>query len=229
MPDELIDSWLDTDEFAEQVVRHRRNHLEQRHKREHRECIRLQRTGTGIYWRRNTADNYRGAVVPCRDEPAEFGPDDEILTDGDGVEGYVDVVPYWSESRETIKVCAFDAQDFLVSETGTDCSQRGGAQDTGCGCGPSLRWCSFGNESRRVTQAMGDAIDKLMFDIFREDLPYSELFLTRKAYINGPLSYFWRHQTGGIPAGLVYEPAPLEKDSLPVLPFSATGAGSRPS
>ena len=127
-------------------------------------------------------------------------------------------MPYWSQDGEPIKVCAFDAQNDLYSETGAFCGSRAGANNADCGCGPALRWCTFGNESRRISRSMSLAVDRLLFSLFRDDRPYTEIFTSRKAFINGPLSYFWTHQTG-TPAGLVYEPKPVDEATLPVLPF----------
>ena len=222
VPEALIDEWLASDAFAEQAVRFHRKLLWNNVETINLFAATFRFTRTAdVYWRRNTAINYRGTesiAIPCRDEPAEFGPNGEILTDANNVEGYVMVDPYWSEDSSPIKVCAFDAQNNLYSDTGTDCSTRVGANDAGCGCGPALRWCTFGNESRRVTRSMGEALEQLLFSLFQADRPYTEIFTTRKGFINGPLSYFWRNQTG-TPAGLVYEPKPLNEETLPVLPF----------
>jgi hypothetical protein len=222
VPESLIDDWLNSEAFATQAVRF------------HRKLVwnnvgnvnlvnanyRFTRSPDQLLWRRNPATVYRGESVPCRNEPAAFGRDGRILTDGNGLEGYVEVIPYWSNERTPAKVCAFDAQDVMSSETGTQCGTRAAANDMGCGCGPSLRWCSIGSESQRITRSMGEALDRFMLWIFREDRPYSELFTSRKAFVNGPISYFWRHQVG-TPAGLVYEPAPLNMSALPAIPFTA--------
>ncbi len=225
VPESLIDQWLESDAFAEQAVRFHRKLLWNNVENVNlfSANARFGRTND-LYWRRNPSTRYRGTdglAIPCRDEPAEFSPNGEILTDANNVEGYEMIVPYWSEDGTPIKVCAFDAQRNLYSESGTDCSSRGGGNDTGCGCGPALRWCTFGNEQRRVTRSLSEATDRLLFALFSENRPYTELFTTRRAFINGPLSYFWRNQTGH-PAGLVYEPKPVNLETLPVLPFTET-------
>ena len=226
LPEAVLDAWLESDAFATQALRHHRKLLWNNISGTNfvQASFRLTRSNTGpvnqrVYWRRNQARYFRdGESVECRNEPAEFGPGGEILKDEDGLEGYVEVVPFWSDIP--IRVCAFDAQESRYSEAGNDCSGRGANQDPGCGCGPDLRWCTFGNATRGIQRSMADALDRVILDLFREDRPYTELFTTRRAYINGPLSFFWRHRTNIAP-GLVFEPKPLPLEMVPIKPFSA--------
>ena len=223
---DLIDRWLDSDEFAWQAVRHHRallwNNVDN---------ITIfnasANLGVGpgaVLWRRNPAVMYRGASVPCLDEPARF--DDEtgaILTTSepqpDGRvaqrEGYVIVEPYWNPAVPE-KVCAFDAQEASISPLGTECRLNAGNNDPGCGCGPELRWCNARNAQAVTARSMAEALDRFVFDVLRRDAPYTELFTGRKAFINGPLAYFWQHQTHR-GAGLVFEPKAIELDRLPDL------------
>lgn len=218
----LLDEWLDTDAFARQVVRRHRALLWNNVSNVRLLAVNtnLQRIGP-IHWRRNLARMYRGEIVPCLDEPARFGPDGRILTrrvDGADREGWVEVAPYWAPDRP-IRVCAFDAQAAEVSPSGTDCGTLDAYQDPGCGCGPDLRWCQAANSHLPVRESMGEAVDRLISALVREDRPYTELFSTRRAFVNGPLSFFFRHQTG-VPRGVALEPVPLEPDRLPDLAFT---------
>lgn len=222
VPDALVDEWLATEAFAWQVVR--RHHALLWNNVTNLPLLavnaRLQRTGQ-VHWRRNLARQYRGGFVPCLDEPARFGADGRILTrnvDGNRVEGWVEVRPYWDPSL-SLKVCAFDAQAEPFSVDGTDCGTLAAYTDAGCGCGPDLRWCTLGGAEQAVTRAMGEAVDRLVFDVVARDAPYTELFESRRAWINGPLAWFWRHQTG-VPRGLALEPAPLDASRLPALDFT---------
>jgi hypothetical protein len=216
-PEDLIDSWLDSDAFADQAVRHHRkllwNNIEDINFIT--AAFRFARHGpTGIYWRRNPAARYRGETVRCADVPADIGPAGEVRTDGQGLEGYREIVPYWSTDGQPIKVCAFDAQDNFFSENGTECATRAGANDVGCGCGPDLRWCAYGRTHQdAVNRSMATAMDRLLWQLFREDRPYSELFTTRTAHLNGPLKFFWSHQTQ-VNAGVVFQPRPIDVDTL---------------
>lgn len=224
--DALLDRWLDSDDFAWQAVRHHRTLL-WNNVSNARIFNASSALGTGpgqVLWRRNRGIMYRGATVPCLNEPAEFDPDTgEILTteelQADGRlarrEGYVMVEPYWNPAAPE-KVCAFDAQDRLFSSSGTDCKSGAGNNDTECGCGPELQWCNGRGAQNVTAAAMGEALDLFMHDIFARDAPYTELFTGRKAFVNGPLAYFWRHQTTR-GAGLVFEPLPLALEKLPDL------------
>ncbi|MCA9538875.1 MAG: hypothetical protein KC620_08300, partial [Myxococcales bacterium] len=223
VPQSLIDEWLDTDAFAEQVVRHHRgllwNNID--NLRLLNVNATLSRTPEGLHWRRNPARFYRGANVPCADRPARLGPDGEILTDRDGLEGYVEVAPYWDPTT-SLKVCAFDAQEAEFSPEGTDCRTNAGDNDTGCGCGPELRYCTFGNVDLAINRGMRDALDRLLFDLFRRDAPYTELFTTRKAFINGPLAYFWTYLTRRN-RGLLFEPKAVDMATVPEMHYYQEG------
>ena len=127
-------------------------------------------------------------------------------------------MPYWSRNGQTIKVCAFDAQTNDFSESGALCSRAARVED--CGCGQDLRWCAFGGEHRAVNRGMRMALNRFIGSVFERDEPYSALFTSRRAFVNGAVSYFWKHHTGA-PAGLVFEPAPLDADLLPDIPFTA--------
>lgn len=225
VPEAMVDRWLSSDEFAWQVVRHHRALLWNNvsNVRIFNASAALGGNGrTQPMWRRNRGIMYRGATVPCLNEPATFDPEtgaievtEERQPDGRLArrEGYVEVTPYW-DPLQPVRVCAFDAQDAEYSSSGTACKSNAGNNDTECGCGPNLRWCNGGTAQNVTVASMGEALDRLMFDIFRRDAPYTELFTSRKAFVNGPLSYFWYHQTERGP-GLVFEPKPVSLDTLP--------------
>ena len=226
VPEAMIDEWLASEAFASQALRHHRKLLWNNifNINFSQAGFRLTRTNQGpveerLYWRRNRARLFRnGESVPCRNEPAEFGPGGAIIQDADGLEGYVEVTPFWSDTP--IRVCAFDALENRFSDAGNDCSGPGSNQDAGCGCGPELRWCTFGNEDRDIQRSMADALDMVIFDIFRNNRPYTELFTTRQAFVNGPLSFFWRHRTNVSP-GLAFEPKPLPLEMIPEKAYDA--------
>lgn len=225
VPERLIDEWLDSDAFAQQAVKRHRallwNNIESTPLLSVNSNLQLLRPA-GIYWRRNLSRNYRGDIVPCADEPARFSPDGRILTrvEGDArVEGWVEVAPYWAPDT-TIKVCAFDAQTHAVTLSGVACGSNGSFSETECGCGEDLRWCTTGQMHRVVNRGMGEAIDRLIHDLIREDRPYTELFSSRWAYINGPMAYFYRHHLK-LGRGFIMEPSPIPMELVPDLPFTA--------
>ena len=66
---------------------------------------------------------------------------------------------------------------------------------------------------------MGEAVNQLLYTLIREDAPYTDLFESRRAFINGPLSFFYRKQTG-VPRGFSFEPLPFDMNTMPELAFT---------
>ena len=201
----LIDEWLATEEFQQRVVRRHqallwaniRNQTRLYHFRRS-----LSRNNTTMLWRaatQATRIEFRGGNVDCLDQPATFGADGRPTTtpgtdaEGNPVqrEGYVMVEPYWAPGTQ-IKVCAFDAQAEPVSPTGRDCTSRAGISDAACGCGPNLRWCHTSTVRNTVLAAFNEELDLRVASHIARDEPYHELLTSRTAYVNGPLSTFWR-------------------------------------
>ena len=222
VPEALLDRWLATEDFAQQVVRRHRallwNNISGTRLISNNAF--LGRVGL-LHWRRNLATLYRGDLVPCLDEPAQFDADGRVVptvvADGVRLEGYVEVSPYWAP-EQVIRLCGFDAQVDRMSPDGTDCSTLDAYRDAGCGCGPDLRWCALGANHRQVNDSMAEALDRLVFEVVHADAPYVDLFRSRTAYVNGTLAFFWRHHTG-LPR-MIFEPVPLEVESLPDLEFT---------
>jgi len=170
------------------------------------------------YWRRNSARTYRGGRVSCLNEPASFDANGVIqtqLVDGDQLEGYVMVAPYWDPDNP-IKVCAFDAQEASFSATGQACSERD--QDPSCGCGPNLTWCASRESESLIREALMESFERLMTWTFAEGGSYLQLFEAQRLYVNGPLTHFLRHLIQG---NMRYDFAPSSVDvsSLPNLTF----------
>jgi len=175
---------------------------------------------SGVYWLRSRADDYRGAQVPCRDEPATFDPDGRIeAVEESGVrrEGWVEVEPYWAPDT-SIRVCAFDAQKARTSVRGTACDTGAAFRDPGCGCGPELRWCRAGSNIE-VHRAFAEDVERRIGRIIGEGRPYTELFTSDVAFVNGPAAYYLRHQRG-LAQGISFEPAALDPESLPDLEYT---------
>ena len=221
VPMDLIEGWLDTDAFAAQALQRHRAILWNTITNQNlfNASSGLSNTA-GRLWRRNRGVLYRGATVPCEDAPARFAPDGSILTravDDAQVEGWVEVRPYFDPSTVR-RVCAFDAQDALESGDGTACGSNAGFGRPDCGCGPELRWCVLGAVNTVITQSMGDALDRVITNILRVDRPYTDLFTTREAWVNGPLVHFYRHQAEV--SRFRIEPLPFDRARLPDLAYT---------
>lgn len=108
-------------------------------------------------------------------------------------DGWVLVRPYWAPDTE-IKVCAFDAQDAATGQRGDACNTSKAIGDPTCGCGPDLRWCFGDGVDATLWAAMREAVLRLVDDVTVGGKPYTDLLTTRRAYHNGALDFWMRHQ-----------------------------------
>jgi len=225
--DAMVEAWLASEAFAERFVRlHQEllwNNLDDLTLVGVRGRIRL---AQGAWWRGGTqASFYRGSNVGCLNAPAEYDEDGAVVQtlqpDGTRREGWVWIAPYWAPDTE-IRVCALDAQDALVSPSGTLCASTAGLNDLHCGCGPALRNClPTGNVyPRMITDAMAADIAHRVRDLIARDASYLELFTSRTVWVNGPLAHYWKHLRA-FPR-MVVNPPPLSIDRLPELAFTDT-------
>ncbi|MCO4769310.1 MAG: DUF1585 domain-containing protein [Deltaproteobacteria bacterium] len=232
VPSDLIDEWLGSDAFADRVVRLHRdllwNNIQNVNLFSARSGLTRTRTASTAeyrYYRRQQGIRYRGDLVPCLDQPAEWDSEGNIVTysqpDGTNLEGWVQVTPYWDKTS-TINVCAFDAQDTLVSPAGVDCASNDGYEDLSCGCGPDLAWCRYGVDTRNApVEAMSQDVDRRIKDNITTDASYIDIFTGNVAWVNGPLVHYLKYQTG-IPANVRLTPDPYDDLELPELAWEDT-------
>ena len=226
--DALLTEWLDSDAFATQVVRRHRSYLwNSLHTLTLINGDWVLRWNDGVWWRPNLATELRGGNVRCEDAPARFGPNGEILTtevNGQHLEGWVEVPGYWAPG-ELVRICAFDARDHLYAEDGTYCGARYD-RDVACGCGPNLQWCAARGphhgvgrpEISQVNDSLAESLNRLIAWVVTEKRPYTELFTSRRAFVNGPLVHYFRHL---VPFGnLPMNPAPVQVELLPDLEWT---------
>ncbi|MBT6434979.1 MAG: DUF1585 domain-containing protein [Deltaproteobacteria bacterium] len=215
VPDSLVDDLLNSDAFIQEMRNYHlqllwTNILSQRFT----PGVWILRKGnaadgTDAYWLRanGRSSRYRGGQIPCKDEPAEFDTEGNILTTpypGDPTmqqEGYVEVEPWWAPGT-TVKVCAFDAQTNLEGANPSNnnpdrvanCSSQ--VVET-CGCGENLQWCHANNPATDKILAISMAEQMLRYidNIIRNDRPYTDILLGTDAEINGPISHWLQHQT----------------------------------
>lgn len=221
VPDDLIREWLDSDDFADRVVRHHRsllwNNLEGT--RFFNTAARLYRSGNR-YYRRTLSSRTRGNInTPCGDwenELDEHGHPIEVRSErGVRDDGWVWVTPYWAPDTP-IRVCAFDAQTARISPRGTACDTSDAFTDPACGCGPDLNWCVGGQIEPMVAEALSVDVDRRIERVIREDLPYTELLTGNRAYVNGPLAHFLRNGAG---TGTRLRMERLPYDAIPDLTY----------
>ncbi|MEC9440892.1 MAG: DUF1585 domain-containing protein [Myxococcota bacterium] len=223
VPEAWLDEWLSSKAFAERTVRWHKSLLWNNVTGENLfNANSSLRSTSGLYWRSGRiATDSRGRNISCLNQPAQFDADGEPIMwpqeDGTQREGYVRVAPYWNPDI-TLKVCALDARDRLISASGTPCGERTTIADPSCGCGPNLRFCATGTQRRDILQAMGEQIDHMVRDMILEGKSYETLFTDRYAKLNGPLAYYWRYQTG-VSATVVNRPVPMNTDLFPDMRF----------
>ncbi len=227
VPMSTLDSWLKSDAFAQQAVRVHRslfwNSIENVRPFGANTSLRYDKK-MKLWWRSGGAFSFkqRGNRVPCLDKPVAYDKDGKIVywdqADGTKREGWVKVKPYWNLASE-VKVCAGDAQAGTVSPNGTKCDQIGYAFDPSCGCGPNLRWCTYGTVQLTLVRSWAKAMDLQIRDIIKENRPYTDLFSEKVAYVNGPIVFFWKYQTA-VANRLRFNPAPLDHAQLPYLKWS---------
>ena len=230
LPDFEIEAMLDTDAFVERVVRWHRNQLWNNISN-----VRLlavngsMRTsnapgGIPVYWRSgNRATFYRGlstrsCVLNQPAPQAECDGTAPITTNEDGQEGYCMIEPFWAMGT-TVRACAFDAQDAMISPTGTECFTSDAYTDMGCGCGPNMRWCGTSQQRTAVATAFGLEVEERIRDLIANDRPYTELFTSNRAYVNGPIVHFWKNWSL-LPGGVLGTPYSVPVELLPDLDFN---------
>ena len=204
VPDSLLDAWLSSPEFTQQVVRHHRslfwNNVEGV------DLIdadsRLSDVDGIWYVDDNPSLVFRGENdAHCGDFEATFdvyGRPNTVSVGGDVVqEGWVWVTPYW-DLTTPIKVCAFDAQMVELTQGGTDCKTNKSENDTECGCGPNLQWCHISGLEEEIATAFGTDLDLRVARIIDGDLSYLDLFNDSTGYVNGPIVGFYRYLTGKV-------------------------------
>ncbi len=228
-PESFVDEWLGLaagapppTEFAERVVRRHGallwpsiDNVDQIfHFRRS-----LSRNSATNVWDQSATDTrrtYRGAGVTCLDEPATFDAEGRPNTrevDGAQREGWVEVSPYWDPST-TIKVCAFDAQRASVSPLGRDCASRAAIGDPACGCGPDLAWCPTFDVRRAVLASFRGDVERRIAANILEDEPYHALLTSRRAFVNGALAHYWKHQRNSFDS-VTLVPASIDVEALP--------------
>lgn len=231
VPEALIDEWLASEEFAARAVRRHRaliwpaiDNVRLVHFRRRLGTAGSASAGTLRYYRGSVARDIRIGNVACADEPATFDAEGRPVFRDDGmgnrVEGWVEVAPYWAPGT-TIRVCAADAMQNRTSRSGRDCASRESVSDTDCGCGPGLAWCDTGATHAAMVDAFEEDVLRRLAAHFAADEPYSAIFTSRRAFVNGPMVFYYRN-LARIYDSLPLLPAPIDVEHLPDLDYVDT-------
>jgi len=137
-------------------------------------------------------------------------------------EGYVLVnSPFWETPTRQVAACAIEAQTRPVNPaTLESCDTNRFLGDRSCGCGDGFRRCESGDS--KVHQARINAFNtelELITDsVLRREEPYFNILTTRRSFMNGPLSSFYRERQGA--AFFTNVTPPVSPELLPNLPYS---------
>ena len=222
IPQEWLDAWFTTDEYAAQAKRFFDSLLWPNITNNLLFNTNTQINGDPIWRRGSFPRAYRTDYVSCDNVPAEFDEvTGEILThdvNGSQVEGYRMISPYWAPDTQ-VKVCFFDAQEDLISPSGNRCDTEQGTGDAGCGCGPNLNWCASGVNNRIITESLALDLQKRIFTMIKNDEPLTSLFNSSRAFVNGPLVHYYKHLSE-VSSRIPLSPLPFSEVDLPDLDFT---------
>lgn len=136
-------------------------------------------------------------------------------------EGYVNtaVQPYWSTTTDTVKVCAVEAQNRATNPyTGESCETARFNGDRTCGCGDKMRRCEIAEvHTARVTSFNEEPLF-ITDAVVRNDEPYFNILTTRRSFVNGTLSEFFRQRQG---VGVFSIKSPADTATLPAVTYSS--------
>lgn len=75
------------------------------------------------------------------------------------------------------------------------CDTQFGFLAVGCGCGPNLRLCSTTETAATLRASLIDQQMRIVEDVVKNDKPYTDVLLTKKVQMNGPVAHYLRWQS----------------------------------
>jgi hypothetical protein len=134
-------------------------------------------------------------------------------------EGYRLVHPYWDPSPTAmVKVCAFDAQEtptVVVGGKTLSCGESAANGSKACGCGANLRFC-YGPTAlvaNPITTALREQLGRAVDKVSTGGKPYTDLLLSSKADVNGPISYWKRYMSNNLSLSRIFAIADASEDT----------------
>jgi hypothetical protein len=135
-------------------------------------------------------------------------------------EGFVTKpAPFWATDQAAqVNVCAIEAQERATNPwTMESCDTARFRGDRSCGCGVGMRRCEIASVYTDRVEAINAEPDLIADSIVRNDEPYFNLLTTRRSFVNGPLSAFYRQQQG---VGVFSITAPANPDLVPSVGYT---------
>ena len=134
-------------------------------------------------------------------------------------EGYRLAHPYWeADPLVKIKVCAFDAQEtptVVIGGKTVSCGDATANSRRECGCGPNLRFC-YGPAAvvaASITASLREQLGRAVDKVSTGGKPYTDLLLSSKADVNGPISFWKRFMSYNLSLSRIYAVPDASEDS----------------
>ncbi len=145
----------------------------------------------------------------------KFRPTNVQTVNGALQEGWRMVTPYW-DTKTPIKVCAFDAQETLVSDDGVSCNTPSGRTKPECGCGPNLQFC-YGPSNVTVNpirESLREQMARAIDNVTAGGKPYTDILKSQVADEDGYIAFWRRNLAPNVSISQTYNaPASTEPTS----------------
>ncbi len=173
---------------------------------------------------------FRGALVPCADEPATFDDQGEVVLkpwpDGTMRDGWVMVEPYWAPGTQ-VKVCALEARVVAKASNGEPCTSYAGVLTGSCGCGEGLRYCLSIESGDTIRQSLRTQMERAIERPMRAGRPYFDFLTEQSEELDGPLAHYYKYIAQIAVDPLIITP-PVAPALIDARPFVDTGWKSYP-
>ncbi|MDY7227095.1 DUF1585 domain-containing protein [Hyalangium rubrum] len=133
-------------------------------------------------------------------------------------EGYVTKpAPFFATEPTPVTVCAIEAQERDINPwTLESCETTRFARDRSCGCGTGMRRCEVAATHTARISAINEEPELIANSVIEREEPYFNILTTRRSFVNGTMSEFYRQQQG---VGIFTITAPADLSVMPAIPY----------
>jgi hypothetical protein len=125
--------------------------------------------------------------------------------------------PFFDSGATQVAVCAIEAQERDINPwTMESCETARFSRDRTCGCGAGLRRCEVPSVLTARINAINQEPERIADSVVRRDEPYFNILTTRRSFVNGTLSQFYRSEQG---VGVFTITPPSNPDVIPSVPY----------
>ncbi|MBN1207289.1 MAG: DUF1585 domain-containing protein [Myxococcaceae bacterium] len=126
--------------------------------------------------------------------------------------------PFFATDTASVAVCAVQAQDRDANPwTMESCETARFSQDRTCGCGVGMRRCELASTHEVRLEAINKEPELIADSVVRRDEPYFNILTTRRSFVNGTLSTFYRQRQG---VGIFTISAPASEEVIPEISYA---------